>query len=125
MSWDDVFKILSDIAAADSLSYWIVGALTLVLFVVMRAMLPVKSLSIVFAPAVFWGGLTGIYAAANWGFVVSSQDNAANAVATSVLGMIVALIVMVLLTRLFDALMSIRNPISNAPPAAHTRRARV
>jgi hypothetical protein len=121
MGWDELFKILSDIAAADSLSYGIVGALTLVAFVIMRAMLPVKGLAIVFAPAIFWGGLAGIYTASVWGFAVSTEK-AVNVVAASVLGMIVALLVMVALARLADAATRIRDPL--AAPADAARRPR-
>lgn len=121
MGWDELFKILSDIAAADSLSYGIVGALTLVAFVIMRAMLPVKGLAIVFAPAIFWGGLAGIYTASVWGFAVSTEK-AVNVVAASVLGMIVALLVMVALARLADAATRIRDPL--AAPADAGRRSR-
>jgi len=121
MGWDELFKILSDIAAADSLSYGIVGALTLVAFVIMRAMLPVKGLAIVFAPAIFWGGLAGIYTASVWGFAVSTEK-AVNVVAASVLGMIVALLLMVALARLADAATRIRDPL--AAPADAARRPR-
>ena len=47
MGHEAVFKVLDDIAMADSMSYWIVAALTLLVFMVMRAMLPVKGLAAV------------------------------------------------------------------------------
>jgi hypothetical protein len=112
MSLDDVFKVFGDIAmAADGLSYAIVGALTLVAFVLMRAMLPVKGLAYVFAPAMFWGGLVGIYTASMSGIVVSTEK-AVNSAATATLGMIGALVVAVLLTRLVDAALRIRSPLA-------------
>jgi len=122
MGWDDLFKLLSDIAAADSQSYWIVGGLTLIAFLIMRAMLPVKGLAIVFAPALFWGGLAGIYTATVWGFVLSTEK-AVNVVAASVLGMVVALLVMVALTRLADVATRARTPL--AAPAEAARRPRL
>jgi hypothetical protein len=112
MSLDDVFKVFGDIAmAADGLSYAIVGALTLVAFVLMRAMLPVKGLAYVFAPAMFWGGLVGIYTASTSGIVVSTEK-AVNSAATATLGMIGALVVAVLLTRLVEAALRIRSPLA-------------
>ncbi len=122
MGWDELFKLLSDIAAADSQSYWIVGALTLIAFLIMRVMLPVKGLAIVFAPAIFWGGLAGIYTAAAWGLVLSTEK-AVNVVAASVIGMIVALLVMVALTRLADVAMRNRTPL--AAPVEAARRPRL
>jgi hypothetical protein len=119
MSGEDVIKVLSDIAAAHSTAYWIVGALTLVAFLIMRMLLPVKSLSIVFAPAVFWGGLAGLYAASTWGFV-AAPDHHANIVATSMLGMLVALLVMMLLTRTVYAMTRVRKPVGS--PASRPAR---
>ncbi|MCC7251194.1 hypothetical protein [Hyphomicrobium sp.] len=115
MSHEDVFKVLRDIAAADAMSYWIVGALTLVVFVVMRAMLPVKSLANVFAPAVFCGGLAGIYTAATWGLVASTEKTV-NVTVWATLGMMVALLAMIALVRLVDAVTRIRTPLTNAAP---------
>jgi hypothetical protein len=109
MGHEAVLDVMRDIAMADALSYWIVGGLTLVVFVVMRSMLPVKGLATVFAPAIFWGGLAGVYALSYWGFVASSEKST-NIAATSALGMIAALVVMVALTRLADALIRIRKP---------------
>lgn len=114
MGHEAVFKVLGDIAMADSMSYWIVGALTLLVFMVMRAMLPVKGLAVVFAPAIFWGGLTGIYALSQLGFSVSTEKSA-NLVVQAGLGMIVALLVMLVLTRLVDAATRIRTPLTNDP----------
>ncbi|MBL8847631.1 MAG: hypothetical protein JNN24_17855 [Hyphomicrobium zavarzinii] len=114
MGHEAVFKVLDDIAMADSMSYWIVAALTLLVFMVMRAMLPVKGLAAVFAPAIFWGGLTGIYALNNLGFSVSTEKSA-NIVVQAGLGMIVALLVMLALTRLVEAATRIRTPLTNDP----------
>lgn len=126
MSAEDVLKVLSDIAMADSMTYWIVGALTLLVFTVMRAMLPVKAFAIVFAPVVFWGGLAGIYACAHFGWIVS-HDKASNVVVTSTLGMLVALVVVMLLTRLVEAMTRIRNPLTtgSAAPVPSPRRVRI
>ena len=118
MSREAILKVLGDIALADATSYWIVGALTLLVVVVMRAMLPVKSLALVFAPAIFWGGLAGIYAASRWSFVVI-PEHSANIVATATLGMIAALVVMMLLARGVAAATRIRKPVARtaaAPP---------
>ncbi len=112
MSLEQGLKVLSDIAMADTTSYWIVGALTLLVFAVMRAMLPVKALAIVFAPFIFWGGLAGIYACTHFGLVMS-HDKASNVVVTSTFGMLIALVVMMLLTRAVGAMTRIRNPLTN------------
>jgi hypothetical protein len=114
MGYEDAFKVLGDIVSADGLTYGIVAALTLIVFLVMRAMLPVKSLSFVFGPVIFWGGLAGVYAASMWGFAVSSEKSA-NVAAGAALGMIAALVVMVFLTRLFDWLISSRKPFEATP----------
>jgi hypothetical protein len=116
MSFEDFHKALVDITMADSLSYWIVGALTLLTFTVMRSMLPVKALSIVFAPGLFWGGLAGIYVANHLG-IVASTVRSAQIVVTSTFGMCVALLVMIGLWRLLDAVVRIRSPLTNATRA--------
>ncbi len=111
MSFEVVFKALSDIAMADTSSYWIVATLTFLVVLVMRAMLPVKGLAFVFAPAIFWGGLSGIYAMREAGLVIATEP-AANDVATATLGMIVAVVIMLLLVRLAGALVRISKPLS-------------
>jgi hypothetical protein len=114
MAHEAFFKVLSDIAAADAMAYWIVGAMTALAFVIMRGMLPVKGLSYVFAPALFCGGLVGIYTLTELGFVVSSEKSA-QTVAGAVAGMTAALFVMLLLTRLVDAVTRIRKPLVHGP----------
>ncbi len=114
MSHEVIFKVLSDIAAADTMSYWIVAGLTALVFAVMRAMLPVKGLSWVFAPAMFWGGLVGIYILRELGLVLSAEKSA-HTVAASVSGMVVMLFVMLFLTRLVEAVTRIRKPLTNDP----------
>jgi hypothetical protein len=117
MSHEAFFKALSDIATADAMTYWIVAGLTVLVFLIMRAMLPVKSLSFVFAPAMYWGGLTGIYTLRELGFVLSS-DKSAHIVGASVAGMVVALFVMIFLVRLVDTVARIRKPLTNNPGRA-------
>ena len=125
MIQEDVFKVLGDIASADAASYWIVSVLTLIAVLIMRSVLPVKSLALVFAPGIFWGGLTGVYAASMWGFVAVPDRNA-NIVATSTLGMIAALVAMMLLKRGVDAAMRIRRPVRrNVPAPVSARQFRV
>lgn len=111
MSPNDVLEVVRAIALADSMSYWLIGALTAVAFVLMRAMLPMKGLSFVFAPILFWGGLTGIFAARHFGFVVS-QEKSVQIVAAGTFGMIVALVFMMSLVRLVDAVTRIRRPVT-------------
>lgn len=120
MSLEAVLKVLSDISMADQASYWMVGTLTLLVVVVMRAMLPVKSLSLIFAPVIFWGGLTGIYTARMAGFVAMSDKNA-NIVATSALGMIAAMVLLILLMRFIQAVTVIRKPLVQEPDRTHPR----
>ncbi len=126
MGAEEGLKVLSDIAAADSMTYWIVGALTLVVFLVMRAMLPVKGLSLVFAPAIFWGGLTGVYTSMHMGIFLT-HEKASNIVMTSALGMILALVIMVLLARAVEAVLRIRKPLTSGSPVAvpEPRRVRI
>jgi hypothetical protein len=122
MGQEDLFKVLSDISMADSTSYWIVGSLTLLVFVVMRAMLPVKSLAIVFAPVIFWGGLCGIYGMRELGFVASSERSA-NIVATATIGMVVALVIVMLIVRFIEAATRIRKaPVATPVPVPRPRR---
>jgi hypothetical protein len=109
MRYESVFKVLGEIAMADGLSYGIVGALTLVTFALMHAMLPVKGLAYVFSPALFWGGLVGIYIASEFGLAVGTEK-AVNSAAAGTAGMIGALVVMVLLARLVDAVSRVRAP---------------
>lgn len=117
MAHEALFKMLSDIAAADAMAYWIVGALAALAFVLMRAMLPMKGLSYVFAPALFWGGLVGIYTLTELGFVVSTERSV-QIVAAAIAGMTAALFVMLFLTRLVDAVTRIRKPLANHPGRA-------
>jgi hypothetical protein len=120
MGHEAIFKALSDIAAADSMTYFIVGGLTALVFLIMRAMLPVKSLATVFAPGLFWGGLVGIYTLRQLAFVISSERSA-HIMAASAVGMIVALLVMVVLVRLVQSVNRIRNPLTNDPGRAGPR----
>lgn len=113
MSVEPFLDVVRSIATADSLSYWLIGTLTAIAVLLMRAMLPVKSLAIVFAPAVFWGGLTGLYAARELGIVVSS-DEAVHTIVASTAGMIVALFLMMCLVRLVNAATRIRQPATNS-----------
>jgi len=102
MRYEDAVQLLSEVAAADTTAYAVVGALTFIVFLVMWAMLPLKSLAVLFAPVMFWSGLAGLYTATSLDFVIST-DKAANIAGTSALGMIVGLVVMTFLTH---ALMS-------------------
>lgn len=123
MSFEAIFKVIADIAmTADALSYGIVGALVLAAFVLMHAMLPVKDLAYMFAPALFWGGLVGIYTAKVSGLVISTEKAVDNTVAATA-GMVGALVVLVLLTRLVEAVVRIRKPL--ASPAPVNRRMQV
>ncbi|HRN89673.1 hypothetical protein [Hyphomicrobium sp.] len=113
MSLEPILDVIRGIAMADSMSYWLIGTLTAVAFVLMRAMLPVKSLAFVFAPAVFWGGLTGLYAARQLGIVVAS-DEAVHTIVVSTAGMIAALFLMMCLVRLADAASRTRQAVTNS-----------
>ena len=118
MSLEPFTDILRGIAMADSMSYWLIGTLTAVAFLVMRAMLPVKNLAFVFAPAVFWGGLTGLYAARQLGLSVTA-DETVHAIVVSTGGMIAALFLMMCLVRLADAATRTRQAVTK--PAARAR----
>lgn len=123
MGLEAIFKVLGDIATtADATGYGVVGALVLAAFVLMHAMLPVKDLAYLFAPGLFWGGLVGIYIAKISGFVVSAEE-AVNSTVAATAGMVGALFVLVLLTRLLEALVRIRKPL--AAPVLVNRRIKV
>lgn len=120
MSFNDVLEVVRNIALADSMTYWLVGTLTLIAFVLMRTMLPVKGLSFVFAPGLLWGGLTAVYAAHQLGFWIS-REKSVQIVAVATAGMIVALVVMMALVRLADAVTRIRRPVTNSVSSAPSR----
>jgi hypothetical protein len=121
---DAVLKVMGDIAMADSLSYWLVGALTALVFAVMRAMLPVKSLAFVLAPAVFWGGLSGIYTLSLLG-IYFTTDKSANVIVSAAIGMVAALFLMIVLLRLLGSLFRIRTPLTRTADTAHLEPRRV
>lgn len=121
---DAILKVMGDIAMADSLSYWLVGALTALVFVIMRTMLPVKSLSLLFAPAVFWGGLCGIYTLSMLGIYFTS-DKSANGIISATIGMVAALLLMIALVRLIGAIFRIRTPLTRTNDMAHLEPRRV
>jgi hypothetical protein len=114
MSRDDALRVMSEVATADGLSHGIVGALTVIVFVIMRAMLPVKSLALVFAPGIYMGGLVGVFLGRHWNLVLTTEKEA-NLVVWATTGMIAGLLVMMLLARAFDALTRIRNPVGTNP----------
>ena len=113
---EHVSKVLGDILAADSMSYWIVGSLTMMGAMIMRAMLPTKTLAILFFPGIFWGGLAGIYAFNALGLVLTTQ-RAAQIVIAGTTGMAFAFLVLVMATRLVHSAMRIRKPLTRAEPA--------
>lgn len=113
MSLEAVWEVVRGIALADSLSYWLIGALTAIAFPLMRITMPSPGLAVVFAPGLFWGGLTAVYAARHYGIVVSN-DKAAQTVAAGVVGLIVALLAMALLVRLFHSATRVRRPVTNS-----------
>lgn len=113
--FEDISKVLGDILAADSMSYWIVGSLAVLGTVIMRAMLPTKMLAIVFFPGIFWGGLAGIYAFNALGLILTTE-RAAQIVIAGTTGMTLALLVLVMATRLLDSAMRIRKPLVRAEP---------
>ncbi|MBN8911575.1 MAG: hypothetical protein J0H65_05845 [Rhizobiales bacterium] len=115
MSLDAIFTVIGGIVTADGLSYAIVAALALAAFVLMHATLPVKGLAYIFAPVLAWSGLAGIYTASALGMVFSTEKAVDAAVAATV-GMVAALLVMVLLKRLVDAVLRIRTPLGARVP---------
>jgi hypothetical protein len=122
MVLDATLEILRGIGQADEASYVIVGVLTLLAFAVMRAMLPVKGLSWVFAPALFWGGLAGIYACRMAGLFYSTEHST-NAAVGAMLGMIAALVVMMVLTCLCGAITARKpRPAIGADPRGRSAR---
>lgn len=113
MSLEPILDVVRGIAMADSMSYWLIGTLTAVAFLLMRAMLPVKGLAYVFAPAIFWGGLTGLYAARELAIVVTGEETV-HTIVVSTAGMIVALFLMMCLVRLADWATRATKPVTNS-----------
>lgn len=125
MTIESFVQVLHNIAMADNMSYWLVGALTAIAFTVMRSMLPVKGLSLVLAPAIFWGGLSGIYALASAGIYFTTEKSA-NILISATVGMAVALVVMIALVKLVEQVLRIRNPLVRpTEPAIEPRRVRL
>ncbi|WP_333793158.1 hypothetical protein [Hyphomicrobium sp.] len=98
MTGVDALQIWSDIAAADRTSYAIVGVMTLAVFAIMRTALSTKLLAILFAPAIFWSGLTGIYLVPILGLSIPGEKTATAAAAAGC-AMIVTVLVLTLLAR--------------------------
>lgn len=119
----EAFKVVGDIAAADAVGYGIVSVLTVIVYLIMRAMLPAKGLANIFAPAVFWGGLVGIYLVPTFGFSIRGEPAATTAAAATA-GMVGAFLVMMALVRLFEAATRIRTPLSTGTRAAVLSRSR-
>lgn len=107
MTGVDTFKIWSDIVAADWVSYAIVGVMTVAVFAIMRAALSTKLLAILFAPAIFWSGLTGIYLAPILDISIPGEKTA-TAAATAAGAMILTVLILTLLARGIEAALDAR-----------------
>ena len=98
-SFDDVVQVFHGILAVNATGWAVSGGLTLVAFAAMRTLFPIKSLATIYAPALFLGGLAGIYAFQRNGLFFT-PDEASNAVIGATAGLVVALIAAIVLTRL-------------------------
>jgi hypothetical protein len=101
-SFDDVVQVFHGVWAVSAVGWAVSGGLTLVAFVVMRTLFPVKSLATIYAPALFLGGLAGIYAFQRNGLYFT-RDEASNAVISATAGLVVALFAAIVVTRLVYA----------------------
>jgi hypothetical protein len=79
----------------------------------MCALFPAKSLAMLYAPALFVGGLVGIYACQRNGLFFTS-DEAANAVISATAGLVVALFAAVVVTRLAFAATRLSAPVDTS-----------
>lgn len=101
-SFDAVVEVFHGILAVSAAGWAVCAGLTLVAFMVMRALFPVKSLATIYAPALFFGGLVGIYACQHNGLFFM-RDEASNAVVSATAGLVVTLLAAIVVTRLVYA----------------------
>jgi hypothetical protein len=96
-SFDAAIQVFNGLWAVSATGWAVSGGLTLVAFGVMRALFPVKSLATIYAPALFLGGLIGIYVCRS-NALVWTRDEASNAVISATLGLVVALLAAIAVT---------------------------
>jgi hypothetical protein len=101
-SFDAVAQVFHGILAVNATGWAVSGALSLVAFVVMRTVFPVKALATIYAPALLFGGLAGIYVCQRNGLFWTS-DEASNAVISATAGFVAALFAAIVATRLVYA----------------------
>lgn len=101
-SFDAAIQIINGLWTLNSTAWAVSGGLTLGAFAVMHTVFPVKSLATMYAPVLFLGGLSGIYACQRNGLYFT-RDEASNAVIAATAGLVVALFAAVVVTRLVYA----------------------
>lgn len=108
-TFDTAVQILRGILSASATGWAVSGGLAAVAFAAMRAVLPVKALASIYAPALLFGGLAGIYVCQQYGLTFS-RDEASNAVIAATGGLVVALFAAVLATRIAYAVSRVTVP---------------
>jgi hypothetical protein len=108
-SFDAAIQVIYGLWTLSATAWAVSGGLTLVAFVVMHTVFPVKSLATIYAPVLFLGGLLGIYAFPRNGLYFTGDD-ASNAVIAATAGLVVALFAAVAVTRLAYAATRVAAP---------------
>jgi hypothetical protein len=108
-TFDTTVQVLRGILSASSTGWAVSGGLVIVAFAAMRAVLPVKGLATLYAPALLFGGLAGIFVCQQNGLVFS-HDEASNAVIAATGGLVVALFAAVLATRVAHVVSRVAAP---------------
>ena len=91
-------EILSDILAADTFTYIVIGFLAVLAGVMIKAMTDSLALTLMFTPMIAFGALAGVYACREAGLVFTT-DHESNIILTAGVGMVVAVALMLLLVR--------------------------
>lgn len=108
-TFNTAVQVLRGILSASTTGWAVSGGLVALAFVAMRTVLPAKALATIYAPALLFGGLAGIYACQKNGFIFS-PDEASNAVIAATAGLVAALLAAVMATRIIYALSRVAAP---------------
>jgi hypothetical protein len=113
-----MLETLDGILLANTYTYSVVGVLTVFAGLLVRHMTSSTALAIIYAPALAFGALAGVYYCREIGLIVTF-DNNANIVATAGIGMLVACMVMLVLTRLFFMMIATTEKVADPSTRPH------
>ena len=97
-----MYETLNHIFSVDAFTFYVVGGLTVWAAVLVRLMTDSTALAFLFMPFINFGALAGIFVCRELS-VVFSQEKDSNLIVSALVGMIVALLIMLLATRLVYA----------------------